>query len=277
MRRANAQVGRTARKDLNADQVHLVLEQAALRRRAGEKFTLAAQMFFTPKGLEQSTDEWVAAYKAERFASAARPARSASEGRRLADLCCGIGGDLLAIGCRGTAIGVERNPLAAMFAEANVAAWRAAGRSVNQVEMKSGDVAEIDARQFSAWHLDPDRRPAGSARPKSSLMSQAPRSSNGCLPSLQTVRSSLRRPRCFPTTGRAVPSWNGSAAAANAGSLWRGSAISPRNRGNVLLLSSQAVLWRGLPTLPFRRPQVSRKRRAGDLRSRQCHGQETVT
>ncbi len=149
------------RKDLTAEQVHLVLEQAALQRQAGEKFTLAAQMFFTPKGLEQSTDEWVAAYKGERFASAATPARSDNDEGWLADLCCGIGGDLLAIGCRGTAIGVERDPVAAMFAEANVTAWQAAGRSVNQVEMKCGDVAEIDARQFSAWHLDPDRRPAG--------------------------------------------------------------------------------------------------------------------
>jgi hypothetical protein len=146
------------RKDLTAERVHLVLEQVALRRRAMQKFTLATQMFFTAKGLEQATDEWVAGYKAERLAT--RTGSWSAKARGLADLCCGIGGDLLTIGSRGPVIGVDRDPVAAMFAEANIAAWRAAGRTV-QAEVQVGDVETFRAGELSAWHLDPDRRPGG--------------------------------------------------------------------------------------------------------------------
>jgi hypothetical protein len=141
------------RKDLTAEQVHLVLEQTALRRRAADKFSLAAHMFFTAKGLEQATDEWVAAHKAERFAGR-------GDGTR-ADLCCGIGGDLLALAGRGAIAGVDREPVAAFFADANVAAWRAAGRPLSSVEVRTCDAAAFDATNLTAWHLDPDRRPAG--------------------------------------------------------------------------------------------------------------------
>src|SRR5947209_8078448 len=80
------------RKDLSAERARLVLEQVALRRKGAGKFSLAGRMFFTSIGLEQATDEWVADYKAKRFA-----ARS----MMLADLCCGIGGDLLALAALG--------------------------------------------------------------------------------------------------------------------------------------------------------------------------------
>jgi THUMP domain-like len=124
-----------------------------LRRRGAEKFSLAGQMFFTAKGLEQATDEWVAAYKAVKFADGDRGVQ--------ADLCCGIGGDLLALAGRGPVVGVDRDPVAAAFTEANVAAWRVAGRATDRVEFHTGEVGCFDAREMSAWHLDPDRRPAG--------------------------------------------------------------------------------------------------------------------
>ena len=98
------------RKQLSPAQTHLVLEQVELRRRAQSKFTAAAGMFFTPQGLEQATDETVAAYKAARFPSAAP----------VADLCCGIGGDLQALAARGPVIGVDRDPGVAVLAAANL-------------------------------------------------------------------------------------------------------------------------------------------------------------
>ena len=55
------------RTTLSAARVHLLLEQVALRRRARQKFAAAERMFFTSVGLEQATDEVVAAYKASRF------------------------------------------------------------------------------------------------------------------------------------------------------------------------------------------------------------------
>ena len=39
--------------------------------------------------------------------------------RRRYDLCCGIGGDLLALAEHGETIGVERDPVTAYLAEAN--------------------------------------------------------------------------------------------------------------------------------------------------------------
>jgi hypothetical protein len=141
------------RKDLTAERVHLVLEQVDLRRRAAEKFSLAGQMFFTAKGLEQATDEWLAAYKAEKFAD--------GDGGVLADLCCGIGGDLLPLAGRGPVVGVDRDPVAAAFIEANVEAWRAAGQATERVEVRIGKVGCFDASEVTAWHLDPDRRPSG--------------------------------------------------------------------------------------------------------------------
>jgi hypothetical protein len=67
------------RKDLTAEQVHLVLEQVDLRRRA-EVFRSRTD-FITAKALEQATDEWVAAYRPAFAAGAARRSRSLLQSR----------------------------------------------------------------------------------------------------------------------------------------------------------------------------------------------------
>ncbi|HEY1785907.1 MAG TPA: hypothetical protein VGG30_10175, partial [Pirellulales bacterium] len=77
------------RTDLSADRARLVAEQVALRQRGIKKFTAAGQMFFTSVALEQATDGWTAAYKAQRFGAG-----------RVIDFCCGIGGDLMALVAR---------------------------------------------------------------------------------------------------------------------------------------------------------------------------------
>ena len=136
------------RKELSAERAHLVAELGELRGRAREKFTQAAQMYFTRKGLEQATDEQLAEYKAIRF-----PAHE-----RYADLCCGVGGDLLALARRGTATGVDLDPVAALMAEANLTAH---GFAQNQHKVLVQDAAEIDVARFAAWHCDPDRRAEG--------------------------------------------------------------------------------------------------------------------
>ena len=98
------------RKFLSPSRVRLVLEQVELRCRARVKFPDADRMFFTRTGLEQATDAVVAQYKARRF-----PA-----GEPVADLCCGIGGDLLALAQRGAVTGVDRDPITALLAAANL-------------------------------------------------------------------------------------------------------------------------------------------------------------
>jgi hypothetical protein len=134
------------RRDLSPERAHLVVDQVELRGRAREKFTRAQEMFFTRKGLEQATDEQVAAVKAERFAEGS-----------VADLCCGIGGDLVALATHPShsVVGVELDPAVAILAEANLRAYRCARASVFV-----GDAAEFAVADFAAWHVDPDRRPA---------------------------------------------------------------------------------------------------------------------
>lgn len=132
------------RRELSADQVSLVCAQAELRKRGAIKFARAAEMFFTPAGLEQATDARVAAYKASQF-----PAHA-----RVADLCCGIGGDLIALASRGKVVGVDCDPISVLMAKANL---RVLGLAA--AEVRRADVTEQPLSEFSAWHIDPDRRP----------------------------------------------------------------------------------------------------------------------
>jgi hypothetical protein len=179
---------RALRAELSPRRAHLVLELAELRRRGREKFSRADVMFFHRVGLEQATDERIAAYKAGRFPAAAP----------VADLCCGIGGDLAALAARGPALGVDRDGAAALFASANCralevmdrrasnapeqppqapripasrgSAWRVGCGGGNQraVEVRAAEVEVDHARGCRAWHIDPDRRPQGRrvARPE---------------------------------------------------------------------------------------------------------------
>jgi hypothetical protein len=153
------------RKQLSPGRVHLVLEQAELRHKAREKFPGALRMFFTPTGLEQATDHWVAAYKAARFLS----------GEPMADLCCGIGGDLLALAARGPVRAIDRNPATAILADANAQALRDCGTAdIQSTEVITSDVADVSLADVAAWHIDPDRRPFGRRTTKVSLHEPGP-------------------------------------------------------------------------------------------------------
>jgi hypothetical protein len=132
------------RRTLSQARAHLALEQVELRRRAEAKFDRAAEMFFTRLGLEQATDQWVARHKAQRFADRGP----------VADLCCGIGGDLLALAAVVPTTGVDRDPIATCLATAN------AGVTGLSITLHNSEVQNFDACGL-AWHLDPDRRPDG--------------------------------------------------------------------------------------------------------------------
>jgi hypothetical protein len=134
------------RKELSRPQTHLILEQDELRRRAERKFAHARQMFFTRIGLEQATDQIVAAHKAARFPSI---------GRRV-DLCCGVGGDLLALATIGPTLGIDRDRVTALLTSENL---RRLGHERSRVAVAEAGDARLDAGTF--WHVDPDRRPDG--------------------------------------------------------------------------------------------------------------------
>src|SRR5579862_5428572 len=64
------------------------VEQLQLRERAAVKFKHAQAMLFTRQGLEQASGDAAAHWRAARF----------PQGATVLDLCCGIGGDAVALG-----------------------------------------------------------------------------------------------------------------------------------------------------------------------------------
>jgi SAM-dependent methyltransferase len=122
------------------------LEQAWLRRRAAGKFALADRMYFTREALEQASGELVAAHVAGRFAGQAT----------VADLCCGIGGDTIALARVAPVIAIDRDPVRLLLARANLAVHGLAGR----VRFVCADVTQLPLPPVSAVFIDPARRAA---------------------------------------------------------------------------------------------------------------------
>ncbi|MFC5215474.1 THUMP-like domain-containing protein [Streptomyces coerulescens] len=137
------------RREHPAELVSAALGQARLRQRAVAKFGAAdaGRMFFTPNGVEQSTRASVAAYRAGRM-------RELGIGS-VADLCCGIGGDALALARAGIRVlAVDRDPATAAAARANAEALGLA----DLIEVREADVTEVDTGGYDAVFVDPARR-----------------------------------------------------------------------------------------------------------------------
>ncbi len=128
--------------------VSAALGQARLRQRAVAKFGAdARRMYFTPHGVEQSTRRAVAEHRAAAFARLGVGS--------VADLCCGIGGDALALARAGVRVlAVDRDPLTAAVARANAAELGVA----DLVEVRCADVAEVGTAGYDAVFVDPARR-----------------------------------------------------------------------------------------------------------------------
>ncbi|MGA5562581.1 class I SAM-dependent methyltransferase [Streptomyces platensis] len=128
--------------------VSAALGQARLRQRAAAKFGAdAGRMYFTANGVEQSTRATVAAHRARRLAGLGV--------RTLADLCCGIGGDAIALARAGIRVlAVDRDPLACAAARANAEALGLA----ELIEVRCADVTEVDTAGYDAVFVDPARR-----------------------------------------------------------------------------------------------------------------------
>jgi hypothetical protein len=114
--------------------------QWELRRRARAKFELAHQMLFDRDGLEMASHERVAAYHASRFQA----------GERVADLTCGIGGDLIALARRGPVVGFEIDPVRAAYARHNLAVHGLEGEVREEKAPMEPDADSV--------FLDPQRR-----------------------------------------------------------------------------------------------------------------------
>ncbi len=137
----------TLRKQFPEDLARSAIETVRLRQKAVSKFTRAATMYFTRAGLEQSSGETIAAYRAERFAGF----------DRVGDLCCGIGGDAIGLANSNRVLAVDIEPLRLAMAAENV---RAYGQS-DRVEFLEGDVLRAPIAHLDGAFFDPDRRADG--------------------------------------------------------------------------------------------------------------------
>jgi hypothetical protein len=132
------------RREYPADLVAAATAQHELRLAARAKFSRAMEMLFTRAGYEQSSSEPIARYRAARFGAA----------YRVADLCCGIGGDLLALASGREALAVDRDEVHARLALHNAGVYREAAN----VRAVVADVRDIRLGGLDAVFIDPARR-----------------------------------------------------------------------------------------------------------------------
>jgi len=136
------------RREYPAELIASALIQHELRLLAAEKFSRAAEMFFTRPGLEQASSEATAGHRARRFDRFAD----------VADLCTGIGGDLIALARQRPVLGVDVDPLHLRMAQVNAAVYGAEVRALR------ADVRDVDLGGIDAVFVDPARRVEGGRR-----------------------------------------------------------------------------------------------------------------
>jgi hypothetical protein len=135
------------RQQFPPELVAAALTQYELRRAAQNKFSRAGRMFFTRPGLEQASAEVVSRHRARRFADCVV----------LADLCTGIGGDLISIAgqCETLAVDLDEVHLRMAVLNAEVYGVAAGVRALH------ADVRSVDLTGIDAAFVDPARRSGG--------------------------------------------------------------------------------------------------------------------
>ena len=146
---ADLRLGTELRAAYPVELVTAALAQHELRLRARAKFSRALDMYFTRPGLEQASAEVIAGHRSARYARAGL----------VADLCCGIGGDLTALAMGRRVLAVDRDPLHLRMALANAGVYGVAAG----VTAVAADVRDASLRGVDAVFIDPARR-AGQRR-----------------------------------------------------------------------------------------------------------------
>jgi SAM-dependent methyltransferase len=143
-------VGTRLRRRFPAELVAAALAQHELRARAAARFTLAGEMWFTREGLEQASTEPLARHRAGRYAGF----------DRVADLCCGIGGDLCALAPGRDAVAVDLDPVHPRMAREN-----ARVHGAGEVGAVRADVRDLRLPRSLVVFVDPARRAGGRRLP----------------------------------------------------------------------------------------------------------------
>lgn len=136
------------RRSWPRDLVQAALMLAEARRKAAAKFPEPARLVADPAGVEQATSHVVAMHKARRFDAA---------GAAIVDLCCGIGGDAMALARAGTVTAIDVRPVRAFMAERNAAC------AALCADVETSEIAAL-VPAGALFHVDPARRDEGGAR-----------------------------------------------------------------------------------------------------------------
>ncbi len=149
-------VGERLRERFAAELVVAAMAQHELRGRARAKFAEPERLLFTRDGLEQSSSEPVARHRAARYAGLPL----------VADLCTGIGGDLIALANGRAALAVDLDPVHLRMGLCNARAMGA-----TEVAGACADVRYLRLDRLPPVFVDPARRaggrrlPAGTSEP----------------------------------------------------------------------------------------------------------------
>lgn len=133
------------RKEYASDVVSAAMTQVELRQKAAEKFSRSDRMWLDRQGLEQSTAELIGQHKAQRFSG------------DVFDLCCGLGGDTIALAKYCSVTAVDLNPASCLRTWLNAGVYECR----RNVDLRCEDVTSLDL-SGRLIHIDPDRRPGGS-------------------------------------------------------------------------------------------------------------------
>jgi hypothetical protein len=141
------QLAEALRARYPAELVAPALTLAELRVRARAKFSRADRMWFTREGLEQASSELTAGHRARRCAAAAV----------VADLCSGVGGDLVALARHSRVRAVDLDPLHLRMAGLNAQVYEVS----ENVRLEQSDAREVSLDGVDLVHVDPARRQGG--------------------------------------------------------------------------------------------------------------------
>ena len=130
------------RRHFPAEMCRAALSLVTLREKAAAKFSQAGRMFFDRDGLEMASGEEPAAYRAARLGAVGV----------VIDLCCGIGGDLVALGECNRVVGIDVNRARLLMARLN-----AEGLGLGQAAFAVADADRLLPRADAVF-LDPARR-----------------------------------------------------------------------------------------------------------------------
>ena len=135
------------RKQYDPALVTAAVQQIKLRARAREKFSRADAMYFTRDGLEQASTERMGAHHADRFRDLGA----------MAELCTGIGGDLIALASGREVRAVDLDPVHLRLAKLNADVYGVGDR----VQTVLADVRDVSLDGTRAVFIDPARRTDG--------------------------------------------------------------------------------------------------------------------